>query len=191
MILPRVDPNTGLATVQEERATAVWSSLPRKPWGTLLPDYEKSGTWQPKSLEWGPQGLSRVRCIKCGVDLRSLRSALDRNGARIQLPNGQLLGGLLMLNHYRAKYWHVWQPAVQTTVRIAVLHCADCGLAAEDGDPVVACYLAALQLDYLHTKTVEGPGPDPHEWASHLVRWGKAESIGPEPRPASAPHWRS
>lgn len=182
--------------IQEGRAKVLWRALPRKVRDTATQfDEAADGTpWYPRHHEWNGQVPTRVRCWKCGVDLKSWRAMLvphktgfTPEGKPITVSEASLvkIGGkpavaFLPLPHMTSTTIGAYLPTLNQTVRFAAQHCADCQIVAADAEKIVTCFLAgtdAILWNAWNHNSARSLTPD--RWATFLYRWHNAEPIGP------------
>lgn len=203
MVLNERDPLTGLPLISESRTArpvvksndpvrctcaggrCLWHPLPRKPFGNLCHEVMPSDRWFPNYQDWRDGVQQRLRCWKCGRDIKGWRMLLSPLGHPIEY-EGRLGMSYGLLPHYRAVRFDAYLPTMDERIWFYALHCADCDLKAEDGNQVLACYLAGLwrstvqAWDLIDQARLDIP-KDKDRIASRLYEWSGAEPIGPHP----------
>lgn len=180
MTLTELDPSTGLPRVKEERPDSPFRSLPREIGALALElDSMAEGTpWYPASHEWEAHILMRVRCIKCGRDLKGWRMMLDRSGNQVKIAGNPAVA-FLPYNHLTSTLVAVRLPKMNRTFCMSALHCLDCSLAPEDALHVFTCCVAGMDAVLSHAVRQQSARMHPDAWATFLFRFGQAEPIGP------------
>lgn len=194
MILDRPDPTTGLPLVKEDRMRRIWRALTkqRAEDATGLDELPEGTPWYPRHHEWDGKTLVRVRCWKCGRDLKGWRLMLDphkvgfnKDGqpityseANIVKVAGKPAVAFLTLPHAASTPIAVRWPKLNKTVLFQAQHCMDCQIASEDLDRLVTCFLAgtdAILWNAWNHGSASTVTPD--RWATYLYRWSNAEPI--------------
>lgn len=211
MILQEVEPSTGLPKVQETRLAAVadpvrrgctcpqfecrWRELPRDPWQKIL--HELPPGWTPQYQTFVDGSAHSVLCWKCGRAIKGYLPKLTRFGKPIEV-DGKPAVHLALYDHYRAKPVVVYLPTLNETYRFDALHCADCTIGIEDGQALVAIWLAGLLEGYREgTRLAERlkmpMRHTPDQVATYLARWSKAEprEVLHRAPDSKQPGWRS
>lgn len=216
MVLNEVNPATGLPKVAETRRPAVldparfhctcsfgtclWHPIPRKPYLGKIHEAQAKGKWYPQYQSWENGIPVETKCWKCGTPIKNWRIKLNLDGTLFTMPGtGQVGVWHAPLANYRAKPFVTYLPLLDERVQFDVLHCADCEIKTEDGEIILACYLAGLwdahrqTMNFLQLDPMTMP-VQPDTIATMLFEWGGAEPVGPIHRSASdsqSPPWRS
>jgi len=195
MKLDRLDSLTGLPTVHETRKREFWRSLPRKIKELAVShDEREEGTpWYPRHHEWNGHVLQRVRCWKCGIDLKGWRAMLQphkigfsKDGKPIAYSEANLvkIGGkpavaFLPLPHMTSTPVGVRVPSLNRTMVFAAQHCLDCTLTHADAEHLFCCFLAGTDANLWNAQNHQSAlALTPDRWATYLYRWHNAEPIG-------------
>lgn len=194
MILDRPDPLTGLPQVKEDRGRRLWRAIAkdRAKAAIELDDLPEGTPWYPRHHEWDGKILTRVRCWKCGRDLKGWRAMLDphkigfnKEGKPITYSEANLVQiagkpavAFLPLPHATSTPIGVRWPKLDQTVVFQAQHCLDCHIDGDDLDAVVTCFLAgtdAILWNAWNHKS--GSTVTPDRWATYLYRWSDVEPI--------------
>lgn len=191
MIQSELDGQTGLPLIQETRADAPFRALPREIGriASELDAMEEGTPWYPVTHEWSAHVLMRVRCIKCGADLKGWRMALDRHGNRIEVA-GQPAVAFLPLPSLTQTLMAVRLTKMNKTVVIGALHCLDCNLSKEDAYTVFICGVSGIDAVLSHAVRQQSTRMSPDLWATYLYRFTGAEPIGPVSQTEATMHER-
>lgn len=179
MLQPRYSRVTGLPRVKESRGEGVpYHALPRQYFNFAVKPETKQQQWVGNWMAWSSHMLQRVRCWKCGTDIKGWRPALDHYGNLIQVA-GQPAVTFGLFDTFRQTPMHAYLKTLDQVVTFAVLHCADCVI--EDGHAMeaVTCYLQGLDAQLQQAwRYRQGTHLTRHDWATHLYVWHNAEPIG-------------
>lgn len=195
MILDRQDPLTGLPQIKEGRSRRLWRAITRAraEEASRLDDLPEGTPWYPRHHEWDGKILTRVRCWKCGRDLKGWRAMLDphkvgfdREGKPITFSEANLvkIAGkpavtFLPLPHATSTPIAVRWPKLKKMVVFQAQHCLDCHLEPGDLDNVLTCFLAgtdAILWNAWNHGSASTLSAD--RWATYLYRWSDAEPEG-------------
>jgi len=207
MISDRRDPATGLPQIHESRRREFWRALPR-PVLKQATEYDRlpEGTpWYPIHHEWDGHILKRVRCWKCGRDLKGWRAMLQphkvgftKEGKPITFSEANLVKigdkpavAFLTLPHATSTPIGVRWPKLNRTIVFQAQHCADCDIAGADAESLLTCFLAgtdAILWNAWNHGSASLVSPD--RWATYLYRWSDAEPIGTMTREDAMTHER-
>ena len=175
MILPTQSSITGLPQILESRNIDVpFHAIPRRFSVFAKTDQHWVSGW----MAWQGHMLQRVRCWKCGRDIKGWRLAIDqyRNAVTI---NHQPAVTFTVYDHFRQTPMQAWLKSINHVIQFSVLHCADCVILGEHALEAVTCYLqgvdAQLQQVWSHG---HGKQLTRHDWATHLYVWHNAEPVG-------------
>jgi hypothetical protein len=181
MITNTINRVTGLPLVQEHRnRIQAYHALPRKFFTFAFGDKTTppGQTWVKDWQQWEGTTLQRVRCWKCGADIKGWRVALDPAQNPIKV-NGQPAVTFTVLNHFAQTPMSVFLPAMQEKVTFSVLHCADCVIQDAHAMEALTCYLQGLDAQLQRAwRYNHGQQVTRDDWASHLMTWSTAEPIG-------------
>jgi len=178
---------TGLPLVREHRdRTTQFHALPRqyfewtfgRPHSAGKPEKPKRQTWLAHWQEWDGFTVKRLRCWKCGVEIKGWRLMMDPRGNPIKV-NGSPAVSFQILNHFTQTPMQAHLPALDQRVTFSALHCADCVIQDSDAMEALTCYLEGLD-DQLQRawRYNQGLQLSRDEWASYLLMWADAEPIG-------------
>lgn len=190
-----IDHVTGLPKIVEVRVKKFWRAIPRKMEKLALAhDEADEGTlWYPRHHEWEGQTIQRVRCWKCGRNLKSWRTMLEsrqvgfsKDGKPIAFSEANMVkvGGkpavaFLPLPHATSTPIGVYLPVLGRKIVFAAQHCLDCTIEPADAENVLCCFLAgtdAILWNAWNHRSASTLTPD--RWATYLYRWHNAEPIG-------------
>lgn len=194
MILDRVDPTTGLPQVREDRARRLWRAITKKQAeeAIRLDELPEGTLWYPRHHEWNGKVLTRVRCWKCGRDLKGWRAMLDphkvgfdKHGKPITFSEANLVKiagkpavAFVPLPHATSTPVAVRWPKLQKTVMFSAQHCLDCHIDGDDLEYVLTCFLAgtdAILWNAWNHGSASTLSAD--RWATYLYRWSDAEPL--------------
>lgn len=186
---------TGLPAVTESRQREFWRALPRtvKKLAAEHDGREEGTPWYPRHHEWDGSVLKRVRCWKCGVDLKGWRAMLQphkvgfgNEGKPVTYSEANLVKiagkpavAFLNLPHMASTPIGVRLPLLNRTVSFAAQHCTDCQISSADAENLLCCFLAgtdAILWNAWNHRSASTLSPD--RWATYLYRWHNAEPIG-------------
>lgn len=192
MIGDDLDTATGLPKVKETRIPKLWSALPRDTGklAIILNQGGESKLWFPKHHVWEDNILTRVKCWKCGVDLKGWRMALDAYGNQVLIRNnktGELQPGVAFLDypHRTSTLFGLRLAKLDMTAVFTVSHCTDCEIAAADGEKAWVCCIAGTDDILRQTTARRTSRVNPDTWATYLYRFSGAEPIGPVSKEAA------
>lgn len=190
-----IDHVTGLPSIVETRGKTFWRALPRRiaQLATQHEEADEGTLWYPKHHEWEGSTIQRVRCWKCGRNLKSWRAMLQakkigfsKDGKPITVSEANLVrvGGkpavaFLPLPHATSTPIGVRLPVLGKTIMFAAQHCLDCTIGSADAEHVLCCFLAgtdAILWNAWNHRSASTLTPD--RWATYLYRWHNAEPIG-------------
>lgn len=179
MIQSRRSPLTGLPQITEDRKTGVpFHALPRQYWDFARNPEKKAQAWIGEWMTWQGQTLQRVRCWKCGNDIKGWRLALDATQQPIRV-DGQPAVTFGLLDTFRQSRMQAYLATLDEVVTFTVLHCADCVIQDGDAMEALTCYLQGLDAQLQQAwRYRQGTQVTRHQWASHLYLWHNAEPIG-------------
>lgn len=173
---------TGLPLVKEGRNDgAAYHALPRQfsNFAFGMRGAAKQ-TWVQDWQQWEMDVLQRVRCWKCGADIKGWRMALDRHQQPITV-GGRPAVTFATLGNFAQTPMLVRWPKIDRAAIFSVLHCLDCEIKHEHGMEAITCFLqgldAQLQRAWRYNK---GQQVTRDDWASHLYIWQDAEPAGVE-----------
>lgn len=180
MILKERHPLTGQPLVRETRGISTpypYAALPRQPFG----DFIKAGqSWVADWLQYQDLTVTRVRCWKCGTDIKGWRMALDHKGNPITV-NDQPAVTFGLLNHFTQTPMAVYLKGLDRVATFSVLHCADCVIRSENAQDAATCYLQGLDHGLRQAwRFDQGQQLTTDQWASFLYLWHQAEPVGVE-----------
>lgn len=181
MIVIERNPLTGQPMVRESRdSLAQFHALPRKytefAFGTKTTPPRQ--TWLKDWQVWNETILQRVRCWKCGIDIKGWRLALDPLGRPI-LVNKQPAVTFTTLDGFRQTPMQAYLPAMAEKITFSVLHCADCVIQNAHAMEALTCYLQGLDAQLQRAwRYAHGQQLSRDDWASFLLTWATAEPIG-------------
>lgn len=185
------DPLTGLPKVKETRTPKRWNSLPRYAKKLAYNQIMNAETtpWYPRNHVYEGNILTRTRCWKCGVDLKSWRMMLDGRGNRVEV-GGMPAVAFLPLSHATATPFLVFLPLLNVKAVFHVQHCLDCSFKKEDGLDAWVCCIAGSD-DILISATSTGMAHVNRDvWATHLYRYSEIDHLGPISKEAARMHER-
>lgn len=180
MITSEIDSLTGLPAIKETREDLPFRAIPRTI-GKLaaeLDAMEEGTPWYPVTHEFNAHVLMRVRCLKCGADVKGWRMALDRHGKPIEIA-GRPGVAFLPLPNLTQTLLAVRLTKMNKTVAIGAVHCLDCVIAAQDSLHVFACAIGGMDAVLSHAVRQKSTRMSPDLWATFLFRFSGAETIGP------------
>ncbi len=187
MIAKQINPTTGQPMVREHRSlTTQFHALPRQyfewtygsPARVGKPAVAPQQKWIAHWQDWDGLSLQRLRCWKCGVDVKGWRVAMDPRGNPIKV-NNQPAVSFQLLNHFRQTPMQAHLPAVGSRVTFSVLHCADCVIRNDHAMEALTCYLQGLDAQLQRAwRYSQGQQLSRDEWASYLYVWADAEPVG-------------
>jgi hypothetical protein len=196
VILAQSDPRTGLPTITESRKKReCWRALPRmiRKQAEAADKLPEGTPWYPKHHEWNGHILQRVRCWKCGTDLKGWRAMLqsqkigfNTNGipvtyaeANLVMIAGKPAVALLPLPHWTSTPIGVRWPVLKKTGVFMAQHCADCEITSEHAAMLMMCFLAGTDANLWNAWNHQSASLlSPDRWATYLYRWATAEPIG-------------
>ena len=173
--------------VTETRAPADWRALPRIVQERIL-SLEQSKKFLVRYQDFAGQYVAGVRCWKCGTPIIGWAPALRKpEGSSRKKQDGELtkvrvngedmvLGALLPLNHYREGLY-TYRTAKGSLAQFSFLHCADCHVATEHGEDLLACHLGGIDVSREFFKPFVSLSSD-DAWAQFMFRWSGIELVG-------------
>lgn len=179
-VLAVKDNTTGLYRVKETRAWKQWASIPRyiKTHATSQTHDNENTKWFPKNHIYQDSVLSRVRCWKCGTDLKAWRMMIDAHGNSLKIGDKQAVAFLPLPNQASTPFL-AYLPLLKQKVVFNAQHCTDCSLKAEDSMDVWTCLIASTD-DIMKQSVDQGRSAiDRNRWATYLFRYSKADMVGP------------
>jgi hypothetical protein len=195
MIRETLDARTGLPAIKETRKREFWRALPRdvKKQAAEADALPEGTPWYPQHHEWHGHLLQRVRCWKCGRDLKAWRALLqskkigfNKDGQPITSAEGNLVTvagqpavAFLPLPHWTSSAIGVRWPKLDKTIVFMAQHCADCEILSEHAALLTMCFLAGTDATLWHAWNHQSATLlSPDQWATYLYRWAGAEPIG-------------
>lgn len=179
MILTNLDPNTGLPNIKETRTNKPWRALPRdiSKKAEELDAQEEGTLWYPCHHEYMDGILQRVRCWKCGTDLKAWRMALDGTGNPIEI-DGRPAVAFLPLPNLMQTPISVYLPKLDKKIFFSVQHCGDCLITNQHLFESMTCLLAAMDKNLASAWAMGSVSLiRPDTWATYLYRWSGAEPV--------------
>ena len=173
--------------VTETRAPKPFRAVPRQV-GLRIASLEQSKKFLVRYQDVVNLTVTATRCWKCGVPIVAYQPALrkvegSRNKQDAELTivklNGQdvVLGAMLPYNHYREGLFTYYLTKERRLARFSFLHCADCHIAAEHGEDLLACLLGTPDWKRDLMKPFLAVSSD-DEWAQSMFRWSGIELVG-------------
>jgi hypothetical protein len=185
MISTELHRQTNEPVVTETRVSAPWRALPR-PVRDRVVSLDTAKTFLVRYQDFVGRNVSAVRCWKCGTPIIAYAPVLRRiDGGRAQeveltkvMVGGQelLLGALLPMNHYREGLF-TFRAMNGALAAFSYLHCADCHIANEHGEDLLACHLGGLDRLRDTMKDAVVMSTD-DAWAQFMYRWSGIELVG-------------